>query len=395
MAILVGVGSSKNRNTQEAVIEAAKQACQPLAEFPPSFFLVLASPSVYNQQEMLNTLKFKYPQTVMIGGSTSGEITTQSVDDNSLAIMAIYSDQIKFVPGKGSDIRIDARLAGKNLAENIIKNADGQLPKTALIFPDSLSGNTMDVVRGVLDVFGQNFLMAGGSPGDDGQLKKTSQYYQNELLENSVSGVGLYGNFRFGIGVRHGWIPIGNSRKVTKAKSNILYELDNKPAIQIYEDQFGKDKVMINPNEPFGKLAITYPLGIVLVDQSEYLIRDPITVDENGAISCAAEVPEGAEVYIMIGSQEEAIQAAKNAAQRAMEEINNKTPAAAILFNCIARKKLLMNKKQEEIKAVQNIIGSNVPLIGFYTYGEIAPFKGIVNSCFFHNETVVAFLLTE
>ena len=395
MALLVGVGSSQKTDPEEAIAEAVLQAGQPLGNHQPSFLMLLASPTTYDQKGLLAALKRRHPSSTIIGCSTSGEITGAGPFDKSIALMAIFSDQIKFVPGVGKDIKNDSRDAGKQLAQEILAKAKGEKPRAALILPDGLAGNGADIVRGILDIFGQDFMLAGGSAGDDFLFKQTSEYFNDEVLTDSVVGVGLYGNFSFGIGVRHGWIPIGTSRTVTKSKSNILYELDGKPAIQIYEDQFGKDKVMVSPTEPLAKLAITYPLGIVLPNQSEYLIRDPITVDANGAITCAAEVPEGSQVYIMIGSREEAIQAAEQAARMAVEQLQGKPPKAAFLFNCIARKKLLMTKKKEEIDAIRNIIGPEIPLIGFYTYGEQAPLKGQVVTCSFHNETDVLFLLTE
>jgi hypothetical protein len=395
MAIFVGVGSSEKKETAEAINEALAQASLSLENHSPSLLLLLASPTTYDQQQLLNLVKEKYPQTTLIGCSTSGEITNLGPKDNSLCLMAIASDQIRFAAGKGLGIKTDARQAGRDLAKAIKTQNQDFLPKVALIFPDGLAGNGADIVRGIQDVFGETFLFAGGSAGDDFLFKKTYEYFERELLSEAVVGVGLAGNFSFGIGVRHGWIPIGTSRTVTKAKSNVLYELDHKPAIQIYQDQFGKDKKLISTTEPLARLAITYPLGIVLKDQSECLIRDPITVDANGAITCAAEVPEGATVYIMIGGREEAIEAARQAAKMALNHLKGKTPKAAILFNCIARKKLLMNKKEEEIEAIKQIIGEEVPLIGFYTYGEQAPLAGQVMTCSFHNETDVLFLLSD
>ena len=395
MALLVGVGSSENKNPVEAVNEAWEQASQPLGGQIPSFLMLLASPTAYDQQKLLDQLESKSPQPVMIGCSTSGEITNAGPKDNSIALMAVYSDQIKFVPGLGKDIKTDARTAGKSFAESVREKTDQQNPRAALILPDGLAGNGADIVRGILDIFGQSFILAGGSAGDDFLFKKTHQYLNYSLMTNNVVGIGLYGQFTFGIGVRHGWIPIGTSRKVTKSKSNIVYELDGKPAIQFYEDQFGKDKVVVSLTEPLAKLAITYPLGIVLEGQSEYLIRDPITVDEKGAITCAAEIPEGSEVYIMIGSREEAIAAAEDAAKKALDQLKGKQPKAIFLFNCIARKKLLMNKKKQEIDAIQKILGPEVPLIGFYTYGEQAPMAGKTITCSFHNETDVLFVLAE
>lgn len=388
------MGSSQAPNSSDAISEAYGQATEPLSQNDPTFILLFASSTAYNQAELLESLKKKSKDAVIIGCSTSGEITSYGSKDKSVALMAIYSDAISFVPGVGNDIKTNALQAGKELAESILKKKNGEKPKSALILPDGLAGNGSDIVRGVLEIFGADFPLAGGSAGDDFLFKQTYQYEGTDVMSGNVVGVGLYGSFSFGIGVRHGWIPIGTSRIATKAEGNILYELDGKPAITFYEENFGS-KNIVSRSEPFAQLAITYPLGIMAPNKDGYLIRDPITVDEKGAITCAAEIPQGSEVFIMIGSREEAIAAAADAAQLALNQVRGKSIKAVFLFNCIARKKLLMRKKQEEIDKIRETIGKSIPIIGFYTYGEQAPLGSEISACSFHNETDVLFILAQ
>ena len=211
--------------------------------------------------------------------------------------------------------------------------------------------------------------------------------------------MGFVGNLKIGIGVKHGWIPIGLPLKVTRSAGSVLHELDGKPAISIYEDYFGPEVAAQLKTEALARLAITYPLGIKTSGSEEMLIRDPITVDAAGSITCAAEIPQGSEVQLMIGSREEALKVAKEAGQKAVSELGG-TPKAVIVFNCIARNKLFGDRSGEEISAIQEAVGKDVPLIGFYTYGEQAPLGGEVkniekcNSAF-HNETVVIAVLGE
>ena len=132
------------------------------------------------------------------------------------------------------------------------------------------------------------------------------------------------------------------------------------------------------------------------------MIRDPITVDEKGAITCAAEIPEGSEIRLMIGSKENAVEAAEDAARKLMKEFerDKTTPKFLLMFNCIAREKLFAQKAKDEITAVMNIIGNDVPLLGFYTYGEVAPIAGESRDpakikTRFYNETIVLCAIGE
>ena len=221
-----------------------------------------------------------------------------------------------------------------------------------------------------------------------------------KVYTGAVVGLGISGDFKIGIGVKHGWIPVGAPKKVTKSAGSVLYELDGQPAIKIYEDYFGEEEAKQLRTETLAKLAITYPLGMRFEGSDEMLIRDPITVDEHGSITCAAEIPEGSEIQLMVGSREEAVRVAELAAQNALEQLDGSAPKGIVIFNCIARNKLFGDKSGDEIDAIREAIGKQVPLIGFYTYGEQAPLGGEVrnieqcNSAF-HNETVVICILAD
>ena len=82
----------------------------------------------------------------------------------------------------------------------------------------------------------------------------------------------------------------------------------------------------------------------------------------------------------MIGSKEKAVEAAQEAAEKLMKdfEAQGSAPKFVLMFNCIAREKLFGEAANDEIQAVMEIIGKDVPLLGFYTYGEQAPFRGKV-----------------
>ncbi len=406
MAISAGVGISNERDGYEAGKEACRLARERAGGGVPELTIAFASVS-FDQNAVVRGIREASAGTPLIGCTDAGEITNEGPAHNSVAVMAIVTDQIVFTPGVGRDIAAGARAAGAALAreikEKVAKGAGsgtGALG-TAIILPDVLAGNGADIVRGVLDVLGEHFPLIGGAAGDDFLFQKTYQYQDDEVLTGSVVGVGLSGKFTLGVGVRHGWIPIGVPMKVTKSAGSIVYELDHRPAISIYEDYFG-EKVADLKREPLARMAITYPLGLKVPGLDEYLIRDPITADAQGAITCAAEIPEGSEIRLMIGSKENAIEAAEEAAKKMMQEFatGGKAPKLLLMFNCIAREKLFAQHAKDEIDAVMKIVGENIPLLGFYTYGEQAPINGETRAVEkihsrFYNETIVMMAIGE
>lgn len=396
--ISAGVGFSKNKDPYQAGYEAITLAIEQ-AGGKPDFLFAFSSVSL-DQHEIVRGIQDAGNKTPFIGCSDAGEITNEGPAQNGVGVMAVRADMIRFTTGIAKDIKSDARAAGRSLAKEI-KNQTIEPSRSLVMLPDVLTGNGADIVRGIQDVFGENFPIVGGAAGDDFLFKQTYQYRDGEVESGAVAGVGLAGAFSMGIGVRHGWVPLGPPMKVTKAQGTRLYELDGKPAIHLYEDYFGVEAEQMK-KEPLARIAITYPLGIKIPDLDEYLIRDPITVNEDGSITCAAEIPEGSEVRLMIGSKEKAIQAAQDAAHKLMRDFEQQksAPKFLLIFNCIAREKLFGVHAREEIEAIMGIVGRNVPTLGFYTYGEQAPMGGEIHDSSkiysrFYNETAVLFAVGE
>lgn len=400
MSIKAGVGIAEGNDSYASGVNAAQDAVDKLGASDPDAVMVFASVR-YEQEKMLAGVRSVSKNALLVGCSTAGEITTDGpAKRHSVVVMAFKTAGIKWYAGVGEGIAKSARAAGARAAAEVARQASGGILNAFMMFPDALAGNGADTVRGVLDTLGAHFPVVGGAAGDDFEFKKTFQYLNDKVYSGAVIGLGLQGTFKIGIGVKHGWVPIGTPKKVTKSNGAILHELDGKPAIKIYEEYFGAERAKELKTEALAKLAITYPLGMHVAGSDELLIRDPLTVDENGSITCAAEIPEGSEIRLMIGSREEAVKVAKQAAARAVEDLHGSAPKAVIIFNCIARNKLFGERGGEEIDAIQEVVGRATPLIGFYTYGEQAPLGGEVhhiNQCntAFHNETVVICVLAE
>jgi hypothetical protein len=392
--IKAGVGRSNNPDAIKAGAEACKQALSQAGE--KADLIIVFSTVAHDQEKMLKGVRSVSKEIPLVGCSDSGEITTEGPVSKQVAVMALSSDVIDFTIGVGEGTDKDSSKAGKKAAEEVKKQTKTPISLFIMLL-DGLAENGAVAVRGAQGILGNNFPIIGGSAGDDFLFKKTYEYYDDRVLSNSMIGIGLSGKFSFGVGVRHGWEPIGLPMKVTKAEGAKLIEVNNRPALSIYEDYFGK-KAEELIKEPIARMAYTYPLGMSVEGSSELLIRDVVIANEKGEITCAAEIPEGSEIRLMLGDPEKAIQAAKEAAEGALAQLKGAKPKVIFVFNCMARCKLLGARIGEEIAAIQEILGKDVPLIGFYTYGEQAPLGGIIGpECFsaFHNETMALLVLGE
>ncbi|OGE71617.1 hypothetical protein A3H40_01250 [Candidatus Daviesbacteria bacterium RIFCSPLOWO2_02_FULL_38_15] len=397
MAITAGVGSGQGNDAYEVGVNACKNAFDQLGQ-PDADLVIVFSSVVYDQKKVIEGVRSVSKNALLVGSSTAGEITNNGPAKKSVVVMVIKSDQITFAAGAGNDIKTDAKKAGHDAADQVKKQLGDKL-KTFILLTDTLSGNGSEVLRGVLDVVGQHFPVVGGGSGDDAQYKQTFQYFNNDVLSGSAVGLGLAGSFKFSMGVKHGWVSLSPVLKVTKSSGAIVQEIDGNPAIEVYEKYLGTERAQQLKETVLAKLALSYPLGMQVEGSDELLLRAPFFVDKQGSITCGGEVPQGSEVRIMVGSSKEAIEAAKQAAQKLLDQLGSK-PKAILLFNCHVRDKLLGPKAKEEIDAMQEIIGKDVPLIGFYTYAEQAPLAGEVRNIercnpSLHNETVAMFALGE
>lgn len=317
----------------------------------------------------------------IVGCTTDGEISGEGYHKGSAVLGGIASDQIDFTIAYAENISRKCELAGKQLA--------GRLPPSVQymqLFTDGISGNGCAILRGIISVLGEAVPIAGGTAGDNGKFHRTWQFAGGKLLTDAAVAVGFSGDFHLGTGVKSGWSPIGLAKKVTRASGNILYELNDEPALQVYERFLGKHA------EKLPAVGVEYPLGLVgkcLDGDSEdyFLLRATMSVNrQNGSIQFAGEIPEGAMVHLTCGDCNSILAATSEAARLARVEIGDVSPQIVFFYSCMARKIVLGQRTQEELDRVRQVFGNEVPVLGFYTYGEYSRIR-FDSPSLLHNET--------
>ncbi len=376
--------ASTQKDAFDAGNEATRNAVAELT-MDPKMLWVFGAVS-YDQEKLLDGVASAAPKVPIIGCTTDGEISSQGLSINSVVVMALASDTVRFQSAFVENLSNDSFGAGVHIG----KALKGQGRRYIQVFSDGLSGNADQIIQGIKSQMGDDVKIAGGTAGDGGDFKRTYQYFGNKILTDSIVAVAFQGQFGFGTGTACGWFPVGIAKKVTRAEGNVVYELDGQPALQAYERFLGKYA------EHLPAVGVEYPLGLLdpdseAEDESYFLCRATMGVDRKaGAIIFAGDVPEGSMVKMTIGNDGDIIRAAKQAAQSAMGKLRKNDPAlkpqAIFLYSCMARKIVLGSRTDEEIMAVKETVGEGVPIIGFYTYGEYAPIGECEDSCF-HNET--------
>ena len=341
----------------------------------------------YDQQRLLEGIRSVAVGVPLIGCTTDGEISSSGLTDDSVVVLGLACDDIQFHTAYATSLSQDSYLAGVGIGE-AFKNSKCRYIQ---IFSDGLTGNAGRIIDGIQAVLGKDIVIAGGTSGDGGLFVRTFQYHHDRILTDSIVAVGFSGNFSFGTGVGCGWFPVGTAKLVTKSDGNVLHELDGQPALQVYEKFLGRYASRLPA------VGVEYPLGLLpsgaVNDEDGYfLCRATMGVDrDNKSIIFAGDIPQGSLVKMTMGNENDVIEAARKAAEDALAEMKAGSleiqAEAVFLYSCMARKIVLGSRTNEEVSEIRKIVGNDVPIIGFYTYGEYAPAKKR-NQSFFHNETV-------
>ncbi|MFI4963430.1 MAG: FIST signal transduction protein, partial [Legionellales bacterium] len=178
-------------------------------------------------------------------------------------------------------------------------------------------------------------------------------------------------------------------RKITKSRSNVLYELEGKSALALYKQYLGE----LASGLP--GTALLFPLSIKLEENSEPVVRTILSVnEEDQSMTFAGDMPEGAQARLMKANFDRLIDAASEAATSSYTPFANHKPELALLISCVGRKLVLDQRVDEEVESVRNILGPEAFLTGFYSYGEISPLKESTK-CSLHNQTMTITTFSE
>ena len=128
---------------------------------------------------------------------------------------------------------------------------------------------------------------------------------------------------------------------------------------------------------------------IGIATDSGYRLRVPLSIEKDGSIQCAADIPEGAMIHIMKPQQLSALEATKSA----LAQLGDNKPKTAMFFDCVATRLRMGKEFGFEIKAVEEALGVDASLAGCNTYGQIARAAGQFGG--FHNCTAVVCLMAE
>ncbi len=329
-------------------------------------------------------IKQKYPKAHIIGCSSSGNIMGNEASSAYLVVTAV-----KFDTAKVALHSIDFQK-GDNLQEvskNLAQKFDLNGLKHLFILSDGLNLNGSDLVAGLNEVL--KIPITGGLAGDGARFEQTWVVADAPAAQKRIAALGFYGDtLTISSGCFGGWSEFGTNRIITKSIDNVVYEIDNEPALDLYKKYLGEHA------KDLPHSGLRFPLSIKKDEKDLEIIRTLLAVDEeNKSITFAGNVPEGFNARLMKSNIDALIEGAGKAAHSIQQ--HNAQSALGLVVSCVGRKIVMGQLADEELEAIAHELGESVQLSGFYSYGEIAPFEYTIKNCELHNQTMTLTVVYE
>jgi hypothetical protein len=361
MTMIASVGVAQALDGREAGLQAAHQALNRLGSSTPSLVIVISSHQ-YQPREVISGVASLLGDAPMIGFSSPATLTQKGHHAHSVVVALLSGDfqaSTLWLPGYSQSGRETATQVEKHISEQ-------EDAHSMLFFADGFNGDAEQFCAAI----SSNVNLLGGLSSGDLNTGSTYQLAGNQTGYGGLAAAFLRGNIKIGVGYDHGWDPVGSQFRVTRSRGFWLRTLNGRPASEVYAGMFGypaRDWAF----PPLSYLARLYPLGMEQTDGMT--IRAPIRVEADGSFRMNAVVRDGIDTYLLVGSRAACERATVNAAQQALRQLGSAKPVFALVLVDIAWQMLLKAQPGVEINALQEILGTDIPVAGGYTLGQIAP----------------------
>jgi hypothetical protein len=379
MTLVASVGSAQALDGREAGLQAAHQALNRIGASTPGFAVVIASHQ-YQAREVLNGVASLLGDIPVLGFSSPAGLTHEGRHPHSVIVALLSGDfqaEALWLPGYAQ--------SGRETATKITQHAAAREERQSLLFfADGFNGDAEQFCN----MLSPDLKVIGGLSSGDLHTGNTYQMAGNQTGSGALAAAFLRGNLKIGIGYDHGWDQVGKQFRVTRSRGFWLRTLDGRPASETYATLFGypaRDWAF----PPLNYLARLYPLGVEQGD--DLIIRSPIRVEADGSFRMNATIRDGIDAYLLVGSRVDCERAAREAAQQALLQLGDSKPVFALVLVDIAWQLLLKAQSDIEIAAIQDILGTKIPIAGGYTLGQVIPAEGVPPKFLNQHIVVIAF----
>jgi hypothetical protein len=372
------VAQSLELDSLDAVTEVLRHCSEQLGDMKPQAGILFTGID-HDLKIVLDAINEMYPGINLIGCTMDGELSSvNGYTDYSVSLMLIFSDKVTFKSGAADGISSETADTVKKAVDSV-KQELGQEPVLCITTPSGLTASGDFIVEGFRLSLGESFPVFGVTAADQWRKKTTYQFCNDKIYTDAAPFLLFAGPLTYSFGVETGWIPIGKMAEVTSSDNNVLHKIGNDSDLAFYKHHLGESIGL--GDEPIAD----YPLAVFEEDKENFYLRSTIVINrETGSMTFVGNIPQGSTVQITHSTRDKIVEAAKVSVKGSLTDHPVKNPSAALCFSCASRKQLLVTRVEEEYDAFKKDF-PDVPVIGFYTYGEIGPLGRDKPARFYNN----------
>jgi hypothetical protein len=334
----------------------------------------------------VSELHSHFKGAAIVGCSTSGEIVGDTVIDDSVIATAVEFEHTRL---RTASAKIGEAKSSYEVGQELARQLDDPSLRHVFVLSDGLNVNGSDLARGLASGVSEGVSITGGLSGDGTNFAETWVIDNAAAGPKRIAAVGLYGDhLRVGYASMGGWKPFGPLRTITRAEGNVLYELDGHSALDLYKTYLGDHAAQLPAS------GLLFPI-VVTSQGGEGVVRTVLSVNEqDGSMTFAGDIPQGGTAQLMKTNVDDLVDGATAAAEASLTGLGGQRPELALLVSCVGRKLVMKQRVEEEVEAVRDIFGADTKIAGFYSYGELSPFRE-GGECRLHNQTMTITALAE
>ncbi|PID64021.1 MAG: hypothetical protein CR974_00445 [Gammaproteobacteria bacterium] len=377
-----------------------------------SLLLCFGSADLMYSEGTISDLKHTFPNAELVGCTSGVEVFNNELRQDTLTLTAIQFDSTTVGIAKHEYKTFeDGYEVGKKLMQRLQEKSG---LKHVFILSDSINVCGTKLIEGCNAALPANVAVTGGMASSvkpnfsdiyfalkisamrlglestaNLNFGNTRVWHNEDGARRQAVAIGFYGDkLRVGYASANGYKASGAKYHITKADDRFIYELDGRPALEVYKQFLGDEA----KNLP--AVGLNYPL--LLLDSptdSNGIVRGLLDANEmDQSLTMAGHIPEGKYAQLMSADLEGIVDSGCQSAKQADDMLGGESQLA-ITVSCVGRMAYLDAATEKEIQGASHAL-HGCPMTGFYSFGEACPNTGSKNTLL-HNHVMAVTTFKE
>ena len=384
--LAIGLGVTEELDAEPAAAELVEACAAGLRGRPPDAGIVVASHDA-DLRGLVVELNAAYPGLQLLGCTAVAPLTSaDGCDEGATALALLGSDTLGFRVGLGPGAAADPAGAARRAVADARRTSEVD-PALCLVMTSVDGLDPVGLTAALEDALPPGCVLFGGGSHpvvtDTYPWEGSAQVCGEAVVTDAVAVLLVDGPLEVSVGVGHGWSPVGKPGRVTVARGDTVETIDGAPALSFYRRTVGSDS---------GRPALAIPMTVRERPGARPYLRTARELKaDDGSISFLGSVPEGSTVQFAMTCSDDLLAGAEQAVREALEGWGGEGPPdLALVASCTIRNILLGTRADTENARIRAVLG-DVPVAGFYAFGEIGPIGP--GAARFHNDTCLVALL--